>query len=278
MLGRPYVFPPFPRGPLTVNPEGLLVTAITRVYYKYRIPIIPYSGSSSLEGNFSAPFGGITKIGSGLFFPIDPSSVKVEGIIGTNYSGTNAVKYVVLADGTIIKIRRRPRKSSTGYNLNSLFIRSKGTLGLVTKATLKLSVIPEEFSVAVVTFPFIRDTVSAAAEIIDEKELPTLFFKFSGTKAGVKENISLFILTLRKDRDEVYKFRRYLSYTIPFSKLTDINEVSKKEIDELRLFASILGYIRDRNFYEKKVEIYVKNIVKRALEIKGICTSEYSIG
>jgi D-lactate dehydrogenase (cytochrome) len=80
-------------------------------------------------------------------------------------------------------------------------------------------VIPEDFSVAVVTFPTIRDAASAAAEvmrngipvaameIMDEvqmsvvnkggataprvwKEQPTLFFKFSGTKAGVKENIA----------------------------------------------------------------------------------------
>jgi D-lactate dehydrogenase (cytochrome) len=152
-------------------------------------------------------------------------------MIGTNCSGTNAVKYgtmkdwvinltVVLADGTVIKTRRRPRKSSAGYNLNGLFVGSEGTLGLVTEATLKLTVIPEEFSVAVVTFPSIRDAASAAAgvmqtgipvaamEIMDEvqmkvvnmggataprvwKEMPTLFFKFSGTKAGVKENISL---------------------------------------------------------------------------------------
>lgn len=83
------------------------VSAIARICHEYRVPIIPYSGGSSLEGNFSAPFGGISvdfaymdqivqfnkedmdivvqpsigwqdlndhlaRMGSGLFFPVDP--------------------------------------------------------------------------------------------------------------------------------------------------------------------------------------------------------------
>jgi D-lactate dehydrogenase (cytochrome) len=36
------------------------VSAIARVCYRYKIPIIPFSGGSSLEGHISAPFGGIT--------------------------------------------------------------------------------------------------------------------------------------------------------------------------------------------------------------------------
>lgn len=89
---------------------------------------------------------------------------------------------------------------------------------LTLPATLKLAIVPEALSVAVVTFPSIRDAASAAAEVMqtgipiaamelmDEvqmrvvnasgatspriwTELPTLFFKFAGTKQGVQENI-----------------------------------------------------------------------------------------
>ena len=154
---------------------------------------------------------------SGLFFPVDPGpSAMIGGMCGTSCSGTNAVRYgtmkdnvinltVVLADGTVIKTRRRPRKSSAGYNLTGLFIGSEGTLGIITEITLKLSVVPQDTSVAVVTFPTIRDAASAASkilragvpigamEIMDDvqmgvvnksgstkrtwKEVPTMFFK-----------------------------------------------------------------------------------------------------
>ena len=113
---------------------------------------------------------------------------------------------VVLADGTVIKTRKRPRKSAAGYNLTGLFVGSEGTLGIVTEITLKLTVLPQETSVAVATFPTIRDAAAAASrvlragvpigamEIMDDvqmgvvnraastkrkwKEVPTMFFKY----------------------------------------------------------------------------------------------------
>ncbi|KAL7938224.1 hypothetical protein V8C35DRAFT_291290 [Trichoderma chlorosporum] len=391
----------------TVNPDELpvavayprnteQVATIVRVCHRHRVPVIAYSGGTSLEGNFSAPYGGVSidftfmnniiqvnkddmdvvvqpsvgwqdlnnelaKQGTGLFFPVDPGpTAKIGGMIGTNCSGTNAVRYgtmkdwvinltVVLSDGQVIKTRRRPRKSSAGYNLNSLFVGSEGTLGIVTEATLKLAVVPEETSVAVVTFPSIRHAASAAAgvmqaaipvqclEIMDEVQMrvvnlsgftaprvwvekPTLFFKFAGTKASVKEHINLVqkittankggnfefakdaqeqqllwsarkeslwsMLALRKEGEDVWS----TDVAVPFSRLADIIEISKKEMDELGLFASILGHIGDGNFHESimynktneseraKVETCVKNMVRLAIEMEGTCTGEHGVG
>ncbi|KAK6434004.1 D-lactate ferricytochrome c oxidoreductase [Oleoguttula sp. CCFEE 5521] len=166
----------------------------------------------------------------GLFFPPDPGpGAMIGGMIGTGCSGTNAYRYgtmkdwvisltVVMADGSIVKTKQRPRKSSAGYDLTRTFIGSEGTLGLVTEAVLKVTPKPQNTSVAVCTFPSIRDAANcvfkvvgasvpiAAIEILDDvqmrcindagatsrswQEAPTLFFKFTGTQSAVKESIS----------------------------------------------------------------------------------------
>ncbi|KAL1990358.1 hypothetical protein VTN49DRAFT_6197 [Thermomyces lanuginosus] len=165
----------------------------------------------------------------GLFFPPDPGpGAMIGGMVGTGCSGTNAYRYgtmrewvasltVVLADGTVIKTRQRPKKSSAGYDLTRLFIGSEGTLGLVTEATLKLAVKPQSQNVAVASFPSVHHAADCARRVVEQgipvagleilddvqmkcvnasgatrrhwAEAPTLFFKFAGTPNGVKEQI-----------------------------------------------------------------------------------------
>ncbi|XHG08741.1 hypothetical protein AWENTII_011834 [Aspergillus wentii] len=367
------------------------VAKIAKLCSKYKVPLTPYSGGSSVEGHFSAPFGGISvdfvymnnvvdfhpddmdivvqpsvswmdlnaKIkDSGLFFPIDPGlTAQIGGMIGTNCSGTNAIRYgtmkdwvvnltVVLADGTIVKTRKRPRKSSAGYNLNGLFTGSEGTLGLITEATLKLARIPDETGVAVVTFPSMRDAAKAAIQVIHKavpvgavelvddvqmsvinrvgatgrkwEELPTLFFKFSGTKAGVQDDINQAkaiieknggsnfeceydgerqkrlwsarkealwsMLSLRESGDGVWS----TDVAVPLSRVVELVELSKKDLNELGLFGSMLGHIGDGNFHEtilfdgerehEMVKKCVHDMVHRALEMEGTCTGEHGIG
>ncbi len=88
----------------------------------------------------------------GLFYPPDPASWKfstIGGNVAENAGGMRAVKYgvtgnyvmgleVVLADGTILPTGGKAIKNVTGYDLKSLFVGSEGTLGIITKALLKL--------------------------------------------------------------------------------------------------------------------------------------------
>lgn len=124
--------------------------------------------------------------GIGLFFPLDPGpGATIGGMISTGCSGTNAVRYgtaraewflnftVVLPDGSVIKTRRRARKSAAGFDTTKLFIGAEGTLGIVTEATLRLTpVLPT--TVAMAQFQDVGTAVSAVQEILSSPHGPHL--------------------------------------------------------------------------------------------------------
>ncbi len=86
------------------------------------------------------------------FLPLDPpsdDSVTIGGLVSANLSGPGRLLYgtcrdwvlgmrVVLPDGERVRSGGRVIKNVSGYDLNKLFIRSHGTLGIVTEVTLKL--------------------------------------------------------------------------------------------------------------------------------------------
>ena len=112
----------------------------------------------------------------GLWYPPDPSSYEIcsiGGNIATNAGGLCCVKYgvttdyvlgldVVLADGTKITLGGKRIKDVAGLSLLKLFVGSEGTLGVITRAILRLLPAQPVRSTLVATFP----TVSAAAESV----------------------------------------------------------------------------------------------------------------
>ncbi|XP_052453776.1 probable D-lactate dehydrogenase, mitochondrial isoform X2 [Carassius gibelio] len=169
---------------------------------------------------------------TGLWFPVDPGAdASLCGMAATSASGTNAVRYgtmrgnvlnleVVLADGTVLHTAgkgRRPRKTSAGYNLTSLFVGSEGTLGIITKATLRLFGIPESMVSAVCSFPSVQSAVDSTVQILqagvpiarieflDDVMInacnhfnklsyavtPTLFLEFHGSSKNMEEQVSI---------------------------------------------------------------------------------------
>lgn len=116
--------------------------------------------------------------GTGLFFPVDPGAdASLGGMAATNASGTTTVRYggmrqnilalqVVLANGEVLELGRGVRKTSAGYNLRDLFVGSEGTLGIITRLTLKLHPIPEHIHTLRVFFEQLSDTAQAAYAVM----------------------------------------------------------------------------------------------------------------
>jgi len=106
----------------------------------------------------------------GLQFPLDlgaRGSCTIGGNISTNAGGNRVIRYgmtrelvlgleAVLADGTIVSSLNAMLKNNAGYDLKQLFIGTEGTLGVVTRAVLRLHPAPRErltACVAVDSFP-----------------------------------------------------------------------------------------------------------------------------
>jgi FAD/FMN-containing dehydrogenase len=98
----------------------------------------------------------------GLSFPLDlgaRGSCTIGGNIATNAGGNRVIRYgmmrelvlgleVVLADGTVIEGLRKYFKNNTGFDVKQYFIGSEGTLGVITRAVLRLFPLPAPRAVA----------------------------------------------------------------------------------------------------------------------------------
>ena len=97
-----------------------------------------------------------------LLFPLSlgaEGSCQIGGNLATNAGGLNVIRYgnardlvlgleVVLPDGSIWNGLSKLRKDNSGYDLRDLFIGAEGTLGIITKATLKLFPRPRHIATA----------------------------------------------------------------------------------------------------------------------------------
>ena len=102
----------------------------------------------------------------GLYYAPDPSSkgsCTIGGNLAENAGGPRAVKYgvtrdfvlnleVVLANGEVIWTGANTLKNATGYDLTRLIVGSEGTLGIITKAVLRLIPAPRASRLMLVPF------------------------------------------------------------------------------------------------------------------------------
>ena len=123
---------------------------------------------------------------AGLFYPPDPGekTATIGGNISTNAGGMRAVKYgvtrdyvrgleVVLPNGEIIELGGKVVKNSSGYSLKDLMVGSEGTLGIITKAILRLLPLPKHKISLLVPFPDLPSAIRTVPQIIRASSTPT---------------------------------------------------------------------------------------------------------
>ncbi|WP_436928394.1 FAD-binding oxidoreductase [Halosimplex halobium] len=189
------------------------VSAVLAGAHERGIPVTPYAAGTGLEGNAVPAHEGISLdttrmddileirpddlqvdvepgvLGTavdeaaaehGLTFPPLPSSGDIStvgGMIATDASGMQAVKYgvvgdwvleleAVLADGTVVTAGSGAVKSSAGYNLKDLLVGSEGTLAVITRATLQLAGRPQQVRGGRAVFETFDDAAGAIADAV----------------------------------------------------------------------------------------------------------------
>jgi glycolate oxidase len=123
---------------------------------------------------------------TGLFYPPDPGSIKIStigGNVAENSGGLRGLKYgvtrdyvmaleVVLADGRILSTGTKCVKDVAGFTLKDLFIGSEGTLGVITRVTLRLIPRPQAKRTLLALYDRMTDAAQTISAIIENKIIP----------------------------------------------------------------------------------------------------------
>ncbi|WP_173915477.1 glycolate oxidase subunit GlcD [Halobacillus sp. Marseille-Q1614] len=196
------------------------VSQIVRLCNEYKVPIVPRGSGTNLSAGTTPLNGGIVLLfkhmdkileidednltvttqpgvntlkliqtveAKGLFYPPDPSSMKISqigGNINENSGGLRGLKYgvtrdyvmgleIVLPNGEIIRTGGKLAKDVAGYDLTRLFVGSEGTLGIVTEATLKLVPLPDSKKTMLALYEDLNAAAESVSKIISSRIIPT---------------------------------------------------------------------------------------------------------
>jgi len=196
------------------------VSAILKICNQYGVPIVPRGSGTNLCAGTCPTEGGVVLLfkhmnqileideenltitvqpgvitldlinaieAKGLFYPPDPSSMKIStigGNINENSGGLRGLKYgvtrdyvialeAVLPNGDIIRTGGKLAKDVAGYDLTRLFVGSEGTLVVITEATLKLIPMPETRKTMLALYQDLSAAARSVSKIIANKIIPT---------------------------------------------------------------------------------------------------------
>ncbi|MBV9997259.1 MAG: FAD-binding oxidoreductase [Caulobacteraceae bacterium] len=134
--------------------DGALALSLERM--DRILEVDPAGGTMTVEAGCILQSACEAAEAKGCQFPLDlgaRGSATIGGNIATNAGGNRVIRFgmmrdmvlgleAVLADGTVVSSMNRLIKNNAGYDLKQLFIGTEGTLGVVTRAVLRLRALP----------------------------------------------------------------------------------------------------------------------------------------
>lgn len=192
-----------------------------------------------------------------LFYPPDPGekTSTIGGNISTNAGGMRAVKYgvtrdyvkeleVVSGDGSLLYVGSKTIKNSSGLDLKNLIVGSEGTLGIITKITLKLIPKPAKSVSVLITFDSLETGVSCISKIIKSNSNPTAIEfmesnivenseKYLDLKLPCKPGDAYLLLTFDGEEDEIAFNINKTKEVVLSSGALDFRELNEKEALEV---------------------------------------------
>ena len=189
-IAREFSVPIVPRGSGTGLSGGSVPVAGSIVLCLLRMNRIHETDTKNLT--MTVEPGVLTKAideaaaANGLFYPPDPSSMKIStigGNVANNSGGLRGLKYgvtrdyvmgmeVVTADGETMWLGNKCVKDVAGYCLRDLFIGSEGTLGVITKLLLRLLPRPPAKRTLLATYSSLEAAAETVSAIIAEPIIP----------------------------------------------------------------------------------------------------------
>ncbi|MFK0274442.1 FAD-binding oxidoreductase [Ensifer sp. NPDC090286] len=184
--------------------------------------IDPQAGTMTVRAGTALEVAQRAAEDAGFLLPIDlgaRGSCQIGGNLATNAGGIRVLRYgvtrdnvlgleAVLADGTIISSLNKMIKNNTGYDLRQFFIGSEGTLGVITRAVLRLRPLPAGRLTALCALESYEAVVSFLARC--QRGLPGLsafeamwesYFRFNAEAEKLKlfEEIPAFAVIVEQD-------------------------------------------------------------------------------
>jgi len=229
LIANKYRVPVFPRGGGTGLAAACMPTMSGIILSLERMNKISIDKDNLMaEAEAGATLGDLIKAAdeAGLFFPLHPGDegAHIGGLIACNAGGVRAVKTgvmrnyvkgieVVLPTGEILILGGKLVKNNAGYDLMQLIIGSEGTLGVVTKAWIRLQPRPQASATIIIPFDDRRKALEFVPKIFQigvfplaieyvEKELADQTAKILGMSWPCKEGKYHLMLILAESSEE----------------------------------------------------------------------------